>query len=200
MLACIIVIAGLDILHDLTTLLKPAAEFYAVEPSQLAKQLESLLEHNLGYLAEILTKWYLNAMSGHEKKEGDLPRRLATRAKVDYGLAAYDVARRSGDVEWQKEIGAKLPFWLREIGRHNEAEQLEDQQVALLSQTGNAAEMAKSLYDQGFNLMLYHAYPLATSKLRQALRLAESSGDSQLASRAERALDQIKMSVRLQSK
>lgn len=195
-LTCAIVIGGWDTLNDVEKFIEPAAQVYAESTIRLSRQLEKLIQENLDVVSKTLSEWQSQAIVGQKNEKGELPQRLAARATADYGLAAYDIAVKTDNIEKQKSIGKELPFWLRRLGREVEAAHLEDELLALVALDDDVGRLARTLYDQGWNLFHDHAYGEALAKFRQSVKLADKIKDPELATKARRAQDHTEFMIR----
>jgi tetratricopeptide (TPR) repeat protein len=195
-LTCAVIIGGLDILKDAEEIFDPLVRVYDVSVVRLSRQLKDFIQGNLDLMSRTLTEWQSQAIVGQKNEKGELPQRLAARATVDYGLAAYDIALHTNNIEKQKVMCRDLPFWLRQLGRTDEAARLEDDLLAVIALGNETRSLARMLYQQGQNLFHDQAYNKAASKLRQAIKLADQDNDAELVNKARRTLDNVEFMLR----
>ncbi len=174
--------------EDIETLAQQVGEVYEQDAETFAFRLMDYIEHSLLGMDTVLDDWILKASVALGETDDPHMKRLLRRARVDYGLARYDVLAYLQDIDAQAELCSDLIFWMRCAGDADAAREWSETLVNLLQSQGESGQVAQALFQQGQRLFYDGHHDESANKLRQSLVLAEQLGDEVLSRKCEQFL------------
>lgn len=174
--------------RDCEILARQVSEVYNQDGNTFALQMMDHVEHSLSSIEATLDDWTRRVTIALGEIDDPHLRGHLCRARVDYGLARYDVLAYLKDVETQARLCSDLIFWMRRAGDSDAAKGWSETLVNLLEGQGKGHEAAQALFYQGRAHFLDQEHEEAATILRQALLLAERLGDIKLSGWCEQFL------------
>jgi len=166
--------------RDCEILAQQVSQVYNQDGNAFALRMMDHVEHSLSSIEVTLDNWTRRVTIALGKNDDPHPKGRLCRARVDYGLARYDVLAYLKDVETQARLCSDLIFWMRRAGDSDAAKEWSETLVNLLEGQGKGPEAAQALFYQGRAHFLDQEHEEAATVLRQAFLLAERLGDSKL--------------------
>jgi hypothetical protein len=164
------------------------AEVYGQNANAFATRARRAVSNSLSDVAAILEGWTRQITVTLGRSEAPHLVKLLLQARIDYGMANYDILACIGDVDAQIRLCSDLVFWMRCAGASDDSQEWSVTLVGLLQSQGKGQETAHAMFHQGRDLFYDGDYQESANILRQALALAERLGDGQLSTQCEQYL------------
>jgi hypothetical protein len=174
--------------RDIEMLAQRVGEVYDQDSDAFAFRLMDYIEHSLSSMDAVLDDWILRTSVTMGETDDPRLKGLLRRARVDYGLARYDVLAYLQDIDAQVRLCSDLVFWMRCAGDSDAAREWSEILVNLLQGQGKSHNAAQAMFHQGRALFFDQEHEEAANVLRQAFLLAERLGDSKLSAMCKQFL------------
>ena len=184
---------------DIEMLAEQVGQVYGQDVDNFAFQLMGHVEHSLSSIDALLDDWIRTATIALGQTDDPHLKALLYRARVDYGLARYDVLEYLQDTDAQVRVCSELIFWMRRTGDSNAAREWSETLVNHLQAQGESLKVAQALLEEGRRLFYSGHHDESANKLRQSLVLAEQLGDEVLSERCKKSLEHAEFFLRLQA-
>lgn len=165
------------------------AEVFDMDPSDLKRQASKLLVEHLSDVSERLIRWENKTTKALVENEVKTDVDELRFARIDYGLALYDVSTIGNDLDGQITACSELVWNYETTNDKVAASKWGAKLVNLLSSKGDSRETVTALNSLGRELMKLNRNQEAASKLRQAVLLAEELEDADLVQTSQTFLD-----------
>jgi len=174
---------------DIETLSRQVGEVYDWNGDELAFQLMDHIEHSFSSIEAILDDWSRGVTIALGKIDDPHLIRRLHQARVDYGLARYDILAYLQDIEAQTKLCSDLIFWMRQADDADATREWSKILVSLLQAQGAIDQVAQALFQEGQRLFGDGYHNESANRLRQSLVLAEQLGEEGLSEKCKQYLE-----------
>jgi hypothetical protein len=156
------------------------ASVYQLDSAELLVQLENFIHQWQRRAASVLETWLQKVTFAIGNINDQLPIKWLYQARVDYGLALEQIYIRLGENDAITNLTSDLIFWAERAGDERVVHDQRSKLMKFFQKRGNLTELARQLIDSGTDSRNNGLYSDANRQFKQALILAEQTGEERL--------------------